>query len=105
MSTPPSPTSAAPWPLSAAAKSCGMCPLRPSIAKLPACRKQCGDRAVLRAFHIYADNQRVARQVDALRDGDFETFLQLVNESGTQQLGIPAERHPRRVQGASGSGL
>ena len=32
---------------------------------------------------IYADNQRVARQVHALRAGDFETFLQLVNESGT----------------------
>ena len=38
---------------------------------------------MLRAFHIYADNQRVARQVNALRAGDFETFLQLVNESGT----------------------
>ena len=38
---------------------------------------------MLRAFHVYADNQRVARQVNALRAGDFETFLQLVNESGT----------------------
>ena len=58
-------------------------PFETFIANLPACRKQCGDRAVLRAFHIYADNQRVARQVNALRAGDFETFLQLVNESGT----------------------
>ncbi len=58
-------------------------PFETLIANLPACRKQCGDRAVLRAVHIYADNQRVARQVNALRAGDFETFLQLVNESGT----------------------
>ena len=58
-------------------------PFETFISNLPACRKQCGDRAVLRAFHIYADNQRVARQVNALRAGDFETFLQLVNESGT----------------------
>ena len=58
-------------------------PFETFIANLPACRKQCGDRAALRAFHIYADNQRVARQVNALRAGDFETFLQLVNESGT----------------------
>ena len=58
-------------------------PFETFIANLPACRKQCGDRAVLRAFHVYADNQRVARQVNALRAGDFETFLQLVNESGT----------------------
>ena len=52
------------------------------IAKLPECRKQCGDRAVLRAFHIYADNERVAKQVAALRADDFDTFLQLVTESG-----------------------
>ena len=58
-------------------------PFETFIANLPACRKQCGDRAVLRAFHVYADNQRVAQQVNALRAGDFETFLQLVNESGT----------------------
>jgi galactokinase len=37
---------------------------------------------VLRAFHIYADNERVPRQVAALRAGDFDTFLRLVNESG-----------------------
>ena len=52
------------------------------LAKLPECRKQCGDRAVLRAFHIYADNDRVAKQVVALREGDFDTFLSLVTESG-----------------------
>mgnify|MGYP005916285467 FL=1 len=52
------------------------------LAKLPECRKQCGDRAVLRAFHFYADNDRVAKQVVALREGDFDTFLSLVTESG-----------------------
>ena len=52
------------------------------LAKLPECRRQCGDRAVLRAFHFYADNDRVAKQVAALRDDDFDTFLRLVNESG-----------------------
>ena len=57
-------------------------PFETFIAKLPECRKQCGDRAVLRAFHIYADNDRVAKQVAALREGDFTTFLNLVGESG-----------------------
>ena len=41
----------------------------------------CGGE-VLRAFHIYADNDRVAQQVAALRQGDFDTFLALVNASG-----------------------
>ena len=50
--------------------------------ELPRLREQCGDRAVLRAFHFYADNDRVPQQVAALRSGDFDTFLQLVTASG-----------------------
>ena len=57
-------------------------PFETFLAKLPECRRQCGDRADLRAFHVYADNDRVAKQVAALHDGDFGTFLCLVNESG-----------------------
>ena len=57
-------------------------PFETFLAKLPECRRQCGDRAVLRAFHVYADNDRVAKQVAALHNGDFGTFLCLVNESG-----------------------
>ena len=57
-------------------------PFETFLAKLPECRRQCGDRAVLRAFHVYADNDRVAKQVAALHDGNFGTFLSLVNESG-----------------------
>ena len=57
-------------------------PFETFLAKLPECRRQCGDRAVLRAFHVYADNDRVAKQVAALREGDFTTFLNLVGESG-----------------------
>ena len=57
-------------------------PFETFLAKLPECRRQCGDRAVLRAFHIYADNERVAKQVQALREGDFAAFLSLVTASG-----------------------
>ena len=41
-----------------------------------------GDRAVLRAIHIYDENKRVARQLAALKKRDFDTFLSLVTESG-----------------------
>ena len=51
-------------------------------AALPALRRECGDRAVLRAMHVYAENRRVGEQVSALRRGDFERFLALVRESG-----------------------
>jgi len=51
-------------------------------AAIPALRASCGDRAVLRALHFYQENARVPKQVAALREGDFDTFLQLVKESG-----------------------
>ena len=51
-------------------------------AALPALRRECGDRAVLRAMHVYAENRRVEEQVSALRRGDFQRFLALVRDSG-----------------------
>ena len=51
-------------------------------AAIPALRKSCGDRAVLRAIHFYQENARVPKQVAALENGDFDTFLALIKESG-----------------------
>ena len=51
-------------------------------AALPVLRGKAGDRAVLRAIHIYEDNRRVEGQVKALRSGDFDGFLKLVTASG-----------------------
>ena len=45
-------------------------------------RAAAGDRAALRAMHIFEDNRRVEKQVAALRAGRFDEFLRLVNESG-----------------------
>lgn len=52
------------------------------LAGLPQVRQAAGDRAALRAFHIYAENQRAAQEAQALRNGDFDGFLRLVRESG-----------------------
>ena len=52
------------------------------MANLPQLREIAGDRAVLRAFHIYADSARVGQQVEALKAGDFDAFLRLIRESG-----------------------
>ena len=52
------------------------------LAKIPELREAVGDRAVLRAMHFYKDNERVLREVDALKKNDFEKFKQLVIESG-----------------------
>ena len=50
-----------------------------NIAKL---RADCGDRAGLRAFHFFNEQARVLEQKSALKEGRFEDFLKLVNESG-----------------------
>ena len=49
---------------------------------LPELRITVSDRAVLRALHIYQENDRVVRQVEALKSGEMDTFLNLVKESG-----------------------
>ena len=51
-------------------------------ACLPALRRECGDRAVLRALHYYDDDRRAVQEAEALERGDFEGFLALVNASG-----------------------
>ena len=51
-------------------------------AAIPALRKACGDRAVMRGIHEYQENKRVIAEVEALRCGNFPAFLQLVKESG-----------------------
>ena len=51
-------------------------------AALPQLRQRCSHRAILRAIHFYQENDRVPQQVDALEQGDFTRFLQLVKESG-----------------------
>lgn len=45
-------------------------------------RKVVGDRAMLRAMHVYDENKRALKEADALRNNDFDTFLKIMNESG-----------------------
>ncbi|HOO28563.1 MAG TPA: galactokinase family protein [Lachnospiraceae bacterium] len=50
--------------------------------ELPNVRKTAGDRGVLRAIHFFGDNRRVGEEVEALQNGEFEKFKELVTESG-----------------------
>lgn len=52
------------------------------LSALSQIRAVTGDRAVNRAFHVYAENRRVQAEEQALRAGDFESFLSLVRDSG-----------------------
>ena len=50
--------------------------------RLPEVRAAAGDRAVLRAIHVFDENRRAAAEAEALRKRDFPAFLALVNASG-----------------------
>ena len=52
------------------------------MAALPKLRETVSDRAILRAMHVYRENERVAAQCDALKTNDINSFLRLVTESG-----------------------
>ena len=67
------------------------------LANLKAVRQAAGDRGVLRAIHVFAENRRVKLQTEALLNNDFDTFLRYVTESGISswrllQNVIPAGR-------------
>ena len=45
-------------------------------------RNKISDRAILRAYHFFKENERVEKQISALSQNDFKEFLTLVNKSG-----------------------
>ena len=52
------------------------------IKNIPAIQAKCGDRAVLRAGHLFGENKRVQQQVATLKSGDFEGFKKALVASG-----------------------
>ena len=52
------------------------------ILNINVLRDKFGDRAVLRALHFFEENKRVEKLVNALKRGDFQAFLDSINESG-----------------------
>lgn len=52
------------------------------IENITALRKECGDRAVLRALHFFDENENVLKQKEALLKNDFDSFLYYSKKSG-----------------------
>ncbi|MBQ8514168.1 MAG: galactokinase [Ruminococcus sp.] len=49
---------------------------------IPKLRETCSDRAILRGAHFFSENSRALQEAEALKAGDMEEFLRLVNASG-----------------------
>jgi galactokinase len=73
------------------------------LRNIPVLRKVVGDRAVLRALHVFEENERVLAAREALESRDTETFLSLVADSGAssfmylQNVLIPGEEHDQAL--------
>lgn len=52
------------------------------VRKAAAIREKAGDRALLRAFHFVAENERVPEMVRSLESGRIRRYLKLVRKSG-----------------------
>ena len=52
------------------------------VAEIPALRKSCGDRAVLRVYHFLNENERAVKELEALEADRLDEYFGLVQESG-----------------------
>lgn len=52
------------------------------LARSSALRKTCGDRALLRAFHFFAEDQRADAMAKALENGDIAGYKYMMRASG-----------------------
>ena len=52
------------------------------IENLAAVRAYAGDRGVMRALHFFEENKRVEKEVKALKENDFASFLEGITQSG-----------------------
>ncbi len=78
---------AVPGEMKAAAQFCGgeVCrdiSKQDLLAHIKDLRRETGDRAILRAFHFYKENERVEAMLNALHAGQIKNYLALVNASG-----------------------
>ena len=49
---------------------------------VPQLKGKVNDRALLRAYHFYGENERVEKAVEALESNDFDAFKEIIVESG-----------------------
>jgi galactokinase len=74
-------------------------------AQLGQLRAALPDRALLRAMHFFAENDRAARQAAALQAGDFPEFLALVRASGRSSQELLQNIYPSGAASHQGIAL
>ena len=65
-------------------------------SELPGLRGRLSDRAILRAMHFFGEDERVLRELYALKRRDFTAFLSLVRESGRSSWMLLQNIYPQQ---------
>lgn len=60
-------------------------------------REQLNDRALLRAYHYFNENDRVHSQVTALKTGNMQRFMELINESARSSFTYCQNVYPNQM--------
>jgi galactokinase len=63
-------------------KYCSEIDFKDFFHRIKKLRKEISDRAILRCYHFFKENERVKNQIKALQKNDFNNFLFFVNDSG-----------------------
>ncbi len=63
-------------------KACRFLTKQELLENIPEIRKELGERSILRCIHFFNDNERVIKQINALKENKIDVYLNLVNESG-----------------------
>ncbi len=72
---------------------------------LPRLRRTVGDRALLRALHFLHENERVARQAEALRGKHIDRYLDEVRASGRSSIALLENVFPPKSTAEQGIAL
>lgn len=64
------------------------------LSNFPALRRKLPGRALLRSLHYYNENKRVNLAKQAIEDGDLESFLEQVNNSGISSMSLLQNCYP-----------
>ncbi len=75
------------------------------LRNIYAIREKCGDRAVLRAIHFFEENERVDRIVSACREGDIDSFLENITDSGNSSFKYLQNLYPPKAPSEQGLSL
>ncbi|MBR3357062.1 MAG: galactokinase [Solobacterium sp.] len=60
----------------------GRCTMEQLVANAAVIRKDCGDRAFLRAYHFLNETVRAEKEAKVLQERNIDAFLELIKESG-----------------------